>query len=266
MIEGIDCIVVNYQTPLDLMEFLASFEQFRPEQAHQLHVCNVAPLTADNETLHNAWVSTEYICPHSWERNVGYARAVNHAAQCHAGPGLQFDIIAIFNADVLVTESALDICADQLRDSDWGALGPRQVDLRGRITSAGIFGTFEAPAHRGWQKPDRDFNDVLPAVTVSGSAYFIKRSVWEELTWCPQYRQAAPDAEGAFLPTPHYYEETYCSYHAQAHGYPVMYYGPVRMIHKWHKASTVGGWAERQFPISQDIFRRACDIHGIPHD
>jgi hypothetical protein len=101
---------------------------------------------------------------------------------------------------------------------------------------------------------------------VSGSAYFIKRKVWDFLTECPTYREVAPKARGAFLPTSHYFEETFCSYHAQAHGWKVMYYGPVVIRHEWHQASPVGGWAERQFPVSQKYFREACGRHGIPCD
>lgn len=266
---GIDVIVVNYQTPLDLMEFLASFVQNPPIQDYMLHIVNVAPGRADHEVL-RGWVTRDRVVTHVHSNNVGFARAVNDASREFTVAGNHVplhDIIAIFNADVVLTPGALDLCAQALRESDWGALGPRQVDERNRFTSAGIFGTLSAPAHRGWQEVDKgQYVDVKPAVTVSGSAYFVKRAVWQELHQCPKYRAVAPSATGAFLPTPHYFEETYCSYHAQTHGYPVMYYGLVKIIHKWHRASSMGEYAEKCFPISQKIFREACDAHGIDHD
>jgi hypothetical protein len=138
---------------------------------------------------------------------------------------------------------------------------------RGGTGTAGIFGTNAAPVHRGWNEIHRgQYLDVSDAVTVSGSAYFVKRTVWEELANCSLYREVAPDAAGAFLPTPHYYEETWASYHCREHGYRVIYYGPITMVHKWHQASPVGGWAEQQMPASRELFRRACVHHGIACD
>lgn len=62
------------------------------------------------------------------------------------------------------------------------------------------------------------------------------------------------------------FEETFASYFARARGYRCVFYGAVTIVHRWHSASPVGGWAEQQFPISQAIFRDACDRMGIPRD
>ena len=52
-----------------------------------------------------------------------------------------------------------------------------------------------------------------------------------------------------------------------AHDYQVWYDGRMPSLgHSWHASSTVGGFADSQFPISREIFRKACDNHGIPHD
>src|SRR5205823_5870748 len=60
--------------------------------------------------------------------NVGYAKACNTAAQGGTG-----DVIALFNADVELTEDALDACHDALMANDsWGVLGPCQVDHQQR--------------------------------------------------------------------------------------------------------------------------------------
>jgi GT2 family glycosyltransferase len=261
---GIDVVVVNYKTPEDLESFLCSWVRYPPTGPHNLTVVNVSPAQED-EAIIPAWRHTLGFRYHCWSDNVGYARACNHGASEGTG-----DIIAFFNADVRLTEHALDECAQALRDNPtWGVLGPRQVDDHNKITHAGIFGTNTAPAHRAWQNHDHPnlYGDIREAVTVSGSAYFIKRALWEELTVCPKYREVAPfHSEGAFLPTQHYFEETWCSYHARAHGWHVMYYGPVKIVHRWHKASPVGGWAEKQFPASQQLFRMACQHHGIAHD
>lgn len=256
---SIDIVVVNYHTPRDLQAFMDSLGRHPPKTNATLTVVDVAVEPDDYDFRwcgrpgHQVGVAD----------NIGYARACNHGASLGG-----HDVIAFFNADIELTAGALDACHDALvANDDWGVVGPRQVDDHNRLRHAGIFGTHAAPAHRAWGRIDRgQYNETADAVTVSGSAYFVKRSVWDELSACSLYRAVAPDAQGAFLPTPHYYEETWCSYHAWAHGHRVIYFGPVAIIHKWHRASPVGGWAERQLPISRAYFRKACAHHRIPHD
>jgi len=257
---SLDIVVVNYHTPDDLDAFLASLNQFPPSGPASLTVVDVD--AGEHKTTSFTWArGTARLM--AVDGNIGYAKACNRAAQLGG-----HDVIALFNADVQVTEHSLDFCqAALLADDDWGVLGPCQVDARNLIRHAGIFGTNSSPVHRGWNEINHgQYCDVREAITVSGSAYFIKRNVWHQLTNCALYREFAPDAAGAFLPTTHYYEETFCSYHCRDHGHKVMYYGPVTMIHKWHRASPVGGWAERQMPISREKFRKACAHHGIECD
>lgn len=260
MAVSIDLIVVNYHTPTDLDQFLASLDRHPPATAATLTVVDVA---AGNRYEHTFDWAGGTARRHGIVSNIGYARACNLAADRGTS-----DVIALFNADIELSAGAVDDCHDALlAHSEWGIVGPRQVDHARRIRHAGIFGSHASPVHRGWREPDRgQYTDVREAVTVSGSAYFVKRTVWNDLTDCALFRDIAPDARGAFLPTAHYYEETWCSYHAWAHGHKVMYYGPATIIHKWHRASPVGGWAERQMPLSRDYFRSACDLHMIPRD
>lgn len=257
--KGVDCVVVNYRTPDDLEGFLASWRAFTPHAA-TLTAVNVDPLEKDEEV---AAASDDISFLMRYEDNVGYAHACNMAATYGAS-----EVIAFFNADTRVTENVVDLCYEALMSrSEWGVLGPRQVDDNNRLTHAGITGTPDAPKLRGWMEYDSGrFNDIDDdAVSVMGSAYFIKREVWDALTSCEIYQAAVP-APGAFLPTQHYYEETFCSYHARAHGWKCVYFGLAKMIHRWHKASPMNGFADKEFPISQKEFRRVCDAHGILHD
>jgi GT2 family glycosyltransferase len=255
----VDVVVVNYRTPYDLKKCMETLSAYPPSEPSTLTVVDVASnnrnVAFKSELGDAVTIGTS--------TNIGYGRACNLAATRGAD-----EIIGFFNADVEFTPDALDRCIEALTSNDdWAILGPCQIDERNLIRHAGIFGSLERPKHRGWNTLDYgQYSDVRDAVTVSGSAFFIKRKVWVELTDCPLFQHVAPDAQGAFLPTPHYYEETWASYHAQAHGYRVVYYGPVTLIHKWHRASKVGGWAEKQMPKSRKIFRHACDAHGIPHD
>lgn len=199
-----------------------------------------------------------------FNENIGYARACNQLADRGTG-----DVIGLLNADAWLGTQELHMIEEQFcQHGTMGVLGPKQRDESQNITHAGIFGTNEQPRHRGWHEYDEfdeKYRDRVPAVTVSGSAYFVRRSVWDALTCCPLYRDLYPHAEGAFLPTAHFYEETWCSYHAHAHGYDVVYDGRISIGHSWHASSPVGS-QNNKFRESQVLFRQMCDHHQIGHD
>jgi GT2 family glycosyltransferase len=212
-------------------------------------------------TLFDSWAVSVH------RGNVGYARACNEAAERLGDQAM--DTYAFFNADTRITSGALKICDDVLwSDESYAVVGPRQIGDNGEITHAGVFGALDHPRHRGWREPAGDkYTDIRDdCVTVSGAAYFVKQHVWWDMADCPLYQESDPGSLGAFLQTPHYFEETFLSYHSICHGYKVVFVGSATILHRWHKASPVGGWAEQQFPISQAIFREACSHHGIPHD
>jgi len=261
---SITLVVVNYKTPDDLFNFCTSYEENIPKVLSQLVIVNNEPEKADLKVAQ--YFIDKGTCIHQLAQgNLYYSGALNLAG--YSIPDLD-GVVAFFNADTLLTPGVVDSCYDLLQsDSTIGVVGPGQVNSGGRVTHAGIFGTPKAPKHRGWKDRWREeYEDVREAVTVSGSAYFVKQEVFQWLDVCPLYRDLYPNVEGPFLPTTHYYEETWFSYHARAHGYKVMYNGKAKMIHEWHKASPVGGWAEQQMPISRKMFREMCDHHGIQHD
>ena len=151
---------------------------------------------------------------------------------------------------------------------EWAALGPKQVNAEGLITHAGIFGDNKNPSHRGWKSIDSgQYDDVLEAVSISGSAYFVKNELWRQMTECDLYKNHFPEAEGAFLPTPHFYEETWLSYHLREHGYKVMYYGESKIVHLWHQSSDPKSKEiYEKMLTSRSIFRNACEFHSIECD
>lgn len=282
----LDAVVVNYRTPADLEGFLASWEANAPEWCN-LTIVNVEPTEQDidiarsyasmraepvndsvvinNTPLRLVTKAAITYCRY-WQHdtNVGYSYSCNAAVV-----GSEADVFAFFNADTRILPGTIEPLYFNLMNNErWGVIGPRQVDDKGNITHAGILGTNAKPELRGWMRRDSPaFADIREdAVSVMGSAYFVKRQCWEELTNCPIYRAKYPDAMGAFLPTPHYYEETWCSYHATAHDWKVVYYGLSKMIHRWHKASPVGGHADGHFAGSQKQFRAMCDAHDIERD
>jgi GT2 family glycosyltransferase len=202
-------------------------------------------------------------------RNIGYSAACNDMAA-----NTKSDIIGLLNGDVwLSNNDVLNIVKIFDENPDIHILGPKQRDENGYITHAGIIGSNTKPKHRGWRDYDPEdklYRDRINCVTISGSAYFVRRNVWESLLNNPGYKKQFPHAKGAFLPTPHYYEETFCSYHARHLGYNVVYDGTVSIGHSWHASSPKPGEgyseADRMFAFSRKIFRQACDNLGIEHD
>lgn len=281
----LDAVVVNYRTPEDLEGFIASWKAFAPEWAN-LTIVNVSPTERDIEvaqagvemltcdltgvTFNGVELDLVTAAGFSHPRHVIYEDNVGYSWACNKGvTGSSADVFAFFNADTRILDGSIEpLYANLMLHDDWGVIGPRQVNDDGRLTHAGILGTNQKPELRGWMRPDSPaFCDVRDdAVSVMGSAYFVKAECWHELTNCATYRAQHPDAAGAFLPTKHYYEETWCSYHARAHDWKVVYYGLSKMVHRWHKASPVGGFADALFSESREIFRSMCDAHGIERD
>lgn len=251
----IEIVVVNYRTPNDLDRFIDSYRETAPSDAN-LTVVDVDPVVAyDYRRVPGDIIRIN--------KNAGYSHAINTAVAMTHG-----EILGLFNADVILQKGTIDACASALIENPtWANLGPLQYDSKGLITHGGILGTQTAPFQRGWHKRLTDeYRDVRDdAVMVMGSAYFTKRSVWDELTNCPIYKEVFPGAFGAFLPTFLYYEETGHSYHAAAHGYKNVYYGKAECIHEWHGSIKVHG-DNKAFHDSQKMFRAFCDAHSIPHD
>jgi len=252
-------IVVNYRTYELLEAFVDSYMEFASrEYATALTIVDVDPDGSGD------WFSPQGNELVRLEENWGYARACNIAASI----GEPSRNIAFFNADTrFIDHKCVDSCIRFLDENNSvGVVGPLQYSSSGKATHAGIFGSNTHPSMRGWhQRVSNEFRNNQMAVSVSGSAYFTKRSVWNEMMECEIFKEQFPESTGAFPPFPHFYEETLYSYHVRDHGYEVWYLGEAEMIHEWHKASPVGSQSENYY-IGQRGFRAFCDAHGIEHD
>lgn len=256
----VDVVVVNYRTPYDLEGFLASTEVIRDDTKWTLTIIDVDP----EDPAAAVAIAPDRSLLIQTPTNIGYGRACNLAAtKC------QGDVLAFFNADIVLREGAIEHCVETLlSDSKAAVVGPRQVDTHNRLVSAGIVGGPKGHAHpRSWKQRDRgQHTDVEELVSVSGSAYLVRRRVWDEMAACPIYQAADPGSEGAFLQTQHYYEETWFSYHVRAHGYKVLYDGKVTITHLWHRASPEKGRIDGEvMKESRKVMNRVCAAHRIPH-
>lgn len=266
----IDLCVVNYNTQTLLERLLNNLHSDleADSKAWNLYIADNGSFDMSVDWITNNG-SKYQIDMAIQNENIGYSAACNQLAAQGKSP-----IIALLNSDVWFTSKDI-LQVKRIFDSDPNVhiLGPKQRSESGQITHAGIIGTNTKPAHRGWLEFDPDdklYRDRIDCVTVSGSAYFIRRSVWDALTTNLKYQELYPGAIGAFLPTPHYYEETWCSYFARHLGYNVVYDGSVSIGHSWHASSPRPGegysHADAQFAISREIFRQACDHMGIERD
>lgn len=261
----IDLVVVAYRAPAETRRFLESLDQVDVPFTITL-IENASPEPDVRTVLEEGWPRVESLsrCVEAKlifnAENVGYARACNQGAKRGSAP-----VIALLNADTEWREGVGERILDTFsRESRAGVVGPKTTDRQGRLTHAGIIKRGASDTHRHWLAQDLgQADDVLDVPTVSGATYFVLREMWDELTACQVYRDFAPNAQGAFLPTRHYFEETFCSYHAQAHGWRVIYDGRAHMIHEWNRSIPDSRETKALFKESRDLYRRACLVHGI---
>lgn len=262
-----DLCAVAYQAPKETLRFLESLVHVSVPFSLTV-VENASPDPEVREILQGlpfATVKSLPMCSHAEvifnDSNVGYAKAINRASVLGSAPYL-----AALNCDVEFLEGfeVLGEAAAYFEaNPNVGVIGPRTVDDKNRLTHGAILATgIASEQHRYWLHPDQgQASDVLSVPTVSGATYFARRSMWSELTRCPDFQRVAAGAEGAFLPTAHFYEETWCSYHARAHEWEVVYLGTTKMRHLWHRSSRPGS---QDMHGPQTYFRQACREHGIP--
>lgn len=183
---------------------------------------------------------------------LSYAEVMNGAFEESHAP-----IVCALNADVECRGSQQPILDIFDEFPDVAVVGPLQVNGRGIVVHGGIFGSNVAPVHRCWGEPV-DFHPELrerieDAVSVSGSVYYARRAVWDEL--------------GGFLETDMmYYEETFFSYLARHRGYRVVYTGEACWLHHWNSSPLTDQQKGERFEASRVIFRRACAREGIACD
>lgn len=251
-------IVINYKTNDLLSNFIDSYMEYVHDEGRILVI-------GDVDGDYPISLVPDGVGFIGWNENIGYARAVNYIARAYES--YNCENIGIFNADTrFVNYDCVDSCVNLLQsEKDIGVVGPLQYNGQGQITHAGIFGRNSKPLHRAWKSKDlASVRDVKDAVTVSGSAYFVKRSVWDQLANDPEFLLIDPEAEGAFLTTNLYYEETFCSYFARHKGYRVVYNGLAEMLHE-HDSSPESELVGR-LPEAREKFRAACDALGIERD
>lgn len=262
----VDLLVVTYNTKDLLERLLNCLHNDYEENVWKLYIAdNNSEDDTQNWLLENTHkFKIEEI---AFNENIGYSAAINDLASKSSS-----DLLCAVNADTWFSTRHVKQVIDSFQQTpNMGVCGVKQMDESNKIRHGGIFWDKKAnPVHRGWNQwdpLDQEYKDKVKCWTVSGSIYYVKRSVWNELHQCPIFKNMYPQAKGAFLPTPHFFEETYCSQHTLAHGYEVWYDGIVETAgHTWHASTEVGEASKKWFMTSRDIYIQACEAHGIDHE
>jgi GT2 family glycosyltransferase len=263
----VDLLCVNYNTKDLLIRFLSTLE-YDPD-LYDITVCDNGSVDGSREWLQEHADQYPAITNVVLNDNIGYSAAINHAASITNN-----QILCAVNADTWFSNKHIHDMVKCFEDHPNIAIaGPKQLDENRRIRHAGIFWpgikAFK-PKHRGWSVYDAEdklYKDLVPCWTISGSIYYVRRSVWNEMYNHPEYRKLYPDAIGAFLPTKHYFEETFCSQWAQKLGYEVWYNGEAETAgHTWGGSQDPNESSRLYFRESQQIYIDACNKLGIEHE
>lgn len=263
-----DLLVVNYNTKKLLKRLLDTLHEDYEDDAWKIYI-------ADNNSSDDSqqWLldnADKYkIEEVFFNQNIGYSAAINHLSSVSDS-----EFLCAVNADTWFTTNHVKQVQNSFRElSNAAVIGVKQIDERDNIRHGGIFwdGPGTPPKHRGWAEIDRLdslYKDRVQCWTVSGSIYYARRSMWNEMTEYEPYQVLFPRAGGAFLPTPMYFEETFCSQLAHHMGYEVWYDGTVETAgHTWNASTGFHDDKLHQlFDISRGIYKETCNRLGILHE
>lgn len=267
---GVSLLVVNYNTRELIQRLVHCLNEDWEPGVWSLHIMDNGSTDGSREVLERMFSIPElHIDSLEFGENVGYAKSINKLS--HADDQ---EFLCAVNADTwFSTQHVKSVIESFQTKPNAAVIGVKQMDEQARIRHGGIFWDgVKNPVHRGWSERDpfdAKYKDCLKCWTVSGSIYYMRRSVWDQLASDPLYKKFVPDAEGAFLPTPLYFEETFFSVHAQKHGYEVWYDGTVPTAgHTWN-ASTGESHNERSvelFREARQMYVATCNLLGIEHE
>lgn len=271
----VDLLVVSYNTPDKLQRLIETLHSDYEPDVWTLHITeNGSPAaTATANAVFKLGLEKGYkINSFQINNNIGYARAINEMAA-----KTDSEILCAVNADTwFTTKHVKDMIAMFEEHSNIAIAGPKQVNEDNIIRHGGIFWNGREgngpPQHRFWNTHDPNDQlgkDLVRCWTVSGSIYYIRRSVWNKVANWPEYREyfkTEPHPPG-FLPTKMYFEETFCSVAAQHLGYEVWYNGLAETAgHSWHASAPVGQPSRNWFQESQRTYQNICNALGIEHE
>ncbi|OPG15564.1 hypothetical protein B2M26_10845 [Ferroacidibacillus organovorans] len=233
----VDIVIVNYNTKNLLLTCLESIHKHTKE-SHHIYIIDNGSTDGSVERL--ARMGRDHLDVISNPRNTGYAVACNQGIRAGQSP-----FILLLNSDVIVTRNWLTPLLDcMVTDSRIAVVGPKMVNQKGLITGAGIVGTFQNHAPRGFMEADGPgkYETVEDCFSVCGAAYLIRRSLLDTLGLFD---------ENYFF----YFEETDYSLNARYQGYRVVYCPNSKIIHLTGQSNKNHEQLRTYFETSEHYFR-----------
>ncbi|RIV17633.1 glycosyltransferase family 2 protein [Alicyclobacillaceae bacterium I2511] len=234
----IDIVVVNFNTLSLLKECLYSIRAYTP-QPHQIVVVDNGSTDGSSQLLQELhWPNLKLIAN---AENRGYAKACNQGIQSG-----EAEYVLLLNSDVQMQPGWLDpllVCLQT--DPKIAVVGPKLVDRRGRLTGAGIVGSYANHWPRALLEVDvpGKYDEVEDCISVCGAAYLMRRSVLPVLGLLD---------ENYFF----YFEETDYSFRVHQAGYRVVFCPHSRLIHLLGQSCKDHQLLRRYFEDSQAYFRK----------
>lgn len=233
----LDIVIVSYNTRDLLMTCLDSIRAYTPAPLH-IYVVDNASVDGTLEALSKLRWDFLHIIQNPDNR--GYARACNQGIREGTSP-----YVLLLNSDVIVTVGWLDPLLDCMAQDDRIAVvGPKMINQRGQITSAGIIGTYDHHFPRGYLERDEPgkFEVQEDCFSVCGAAYLIRRGLIPILGLLDEHY---------FF----YFEETDYSLHARQQGYRVVYCPASKIYHLSGQSNKNHSQLRAYFEESERYFR-----------
>ena len=233
---GYSIVIISYNAKEYLQKLLSSLTIISPQK---VIIIDNASTDGTQEWLANIQDITVILN----KTNVGYAAGCNQGAKlCNS------EIIGFLNMDTEFVEDIEPMIECLSFRDDVSVIGPKQVNENNEIVAAPSIGF--TGAYEFWKEKDEGQADFIKESDyISGSAFFTKKKIWEEL--------------GGFLETPLYCEDSFFCWHATTKGYKSVYYGLVKMKHYWRKSPITAQERAIKRKIAGEMVKQECKKRGI---
>jgi len=251
MIIPFDLVIVSHNAKQYLIQCIESLSIVKPRK---IVVVDNASTDGSWQWLLNCRSDVEIILR---KENLGYARGCNVGAEACNSP-----IIGFLNMDTAFTEDIQPMINYLWRKKDVAVVGPKQVDSNGIIRFGGVvfrlsgakpwMKTLVGSYHRGWAEKDVGlYEDVIDSHYVSGSAFFMRRELFDKVGGFDERLSL-------------YFEDNLMCLRLQKLGYRAVYFGQVKMKHEWKKSDNKRERNKRLWE-SLNNFRSICEKEGLKH-
>lgn len=262
-----DLCVVLYRAPAETRAFLNSLLRLDREPGFSL-------LMLDNSPDDAAWCALD-----GWVDDLAPDEVDFYAERDRSNPGFprgisrlatwgDAEFIAMLNPDAefLAPDTLARVAAMFDAEPDVAIQGPRQCDSAGRLVHSGWawLPDGSGQGHRHDVYGPGEYRDVIDTEMITGSALFCRRSVWEELADCPNYRAACPTAIGPLGDYQHFMDDSTLCAHAFEHGHRIVYRGDLDMLHEsGRSAAPDSDYIRDAWATARPEFDRVMDRMGI---